>query len=86
MAKKQRRRVRDTWKEKSWYTIKTPVAFGDKEIGTTPARDPELVYGRTVEVTMRELTGDSNYNLKWMMLTETLQTPNLLDTKPLLTM
>lgn len=35
MAKKQRRRVRDTWKEKSWYTIKTPVAFGDKEIGTT---------------------------------------------------
>ena len=58
MAKKQRRRVRDTWKEKSWYTIKTPVAFGDKEIGTTPARDPELVYGRTVEVTMRELTGD----------------------------
>ena len=56
MAKKQRRRVRDTWKEKSWYTIKTPVAFGDKEIGTTPARDPELVYGRTVEVTMRELT------------------------------
>ena len=53
MAKKQRRRVRDTWKEKSWYTIKTPVAFGDKEIGTTPARDPELVYGRTVEVTPR---------------------------------
>ena len=55
MAKKQRRRVRDTWKEKSWYTIKTPVAFGDKEIGTTPARDPELVYGRTVEVTMRTI-------------------------------
>ena len=26
MAKaKSRRRVRDTWKEKSWYTIKTPV-------------------------------------------------------------
>lgn len=25
MAKaKARRRVRDTWKEKSWYTIKTP--------------------------------------------------------------
>ena len=28
MAKaKARRRVRDTWKEKSWYTIKTPVNF-----------------------------------------------------------
>jgi len=59
MAKaKSRRRVRDTWKEKSWYTIKTPVNFEDKEIGETPARDPELLIGRGVEVTMRELTGD----------------------------
>ena len=59
MAKaKQRRRVRDTWKEKSWYTIKTPVQFDDKEIGETPARDPDLLIGRGVEVTMRELTGD----------------------------
>ena len=59
MAKsKVRRRVRDTWKEKSWYTIKTPVNFEDKEIGETPAKDPELLIGRGVEVTMRELTGD----------------------------
>lgn len=58
MAKAKRRRVRDTWKEKAWYTIKTPVAFGDKEIGQTPARDPEFLKNRTVEVTMRELTGD----------------------------
>ena len=59
MAKaKARRRVRDTWKEKSWYTIKTPVNFEDKEIGETPARDPDLLIGRGVEVTMRELTGD----------------------------
>jgi len=59
MAKaKARRRVRDTWKEKSWYTIKTPVNFEDKEIGETPAKDPELLIGRGVEVTMRELTGD----------------------------
>lgn len=59
MAKaKARRRVRDTWKEKDWYTIKTPIAFEDKEIGETPARDPDLLIGRGVEVTMRELTGD----------------------------
>lgn len=59
MAKaKARRRVRDTWKEKSWYTIKTPVNFGDKEIGETPAKDADLLIGRGVEVTMRELTGD----------------------------
>jgi small subunit ribosomal protein S3Ae len=58
MAKAKRRHVRDTWKEKAWYTIKTPVAFGDKEIGETPSRDPDFLIGRTVEVTMRELTGD----------------------------
>ena len=59
MAKaKARRSVRVTWKEKSWYTIKTPVNFEDKEIGETPAKDPELLIGRGVEVTMRELTGD----------------------------
>ena len=55
---KARRRVRDTWKEKDWYTIKTPVAFEDKEIGETPARDPDYLIGRGVEVTMRDLTGD----------------------------
>ena len=59
MAKaKSRRRVRDTWKEKSWYTIKTPVNFEDKEIGETPAKDPNLLIGRGVEITMRELRGD----------------------------
>ena len=59
MAKaKARRRVRDTWKEKSWYTIKTPLMFEEKEIGETPAKDADLLIGRGVEVTMRELTGD----------------------------
>lgn len=54
----KRRRVRDTWKEKSWYNIKTPVVFGDKDIGETPSKDPNFLIGRRVDVTMRELTGD----------------------------
>jgi small subunit ribosomal protein S3Ae len=58
MAKARRRRVRDTWKEKKWYTIMTPTEFGDAEIGTTPARDPDMLVKRTVESSMRELTGD----------------------------
>ena len=58
MAKARRRRVRDTWKEKQWYTIMTPKDFGDQEIGTTPARDPELLVKRRVESSLRELTGD----------------------------
>ena len=58
MAKARRRRVRDTWKEKQWYKIMTPSEFGDAEIGTTPARDPEILVKRRVESSMRELTGD----------------------------
>jgi len=58
MAKARRRRVRDTWKEKNWYTVTAPQLFGEKEIGVTPARDPKLLSKRRVEATMRELTGD----------------------------
>ncbi|MDR0913240.1 MAG: 30S ribosomal protein S3ae [Methanobrevibacter sp.] len=58
MAKAKKRRVRDTWKEKEWFTIKTPVAFNDKVIGETPVKDPEFLIGRRVDVTMRELAGD----------------------------
>ena len=32
--------------------------FGKKKIGETPADDPEKVLGRTVEVSLQELTGD----------------------------
>ncbi len=58
MAKARRRRVRDTWKEKQWYKIMTPKDFGEAEIGTTPARDPDMLVKRRVESSMRELTGD----------------------------
>ncbi|WJI09129.1 30S ribosomal protein S3ae [Methanobacterium sp. CWC-01] len=58
MAKARRRRVRDTWKDKQWYKITTPKEFGESEIGTTPARDPNLLLSRKVEATMRELSGD----------------------------
>lgn len=58
MAKARRRRVRDTWKEKQWYKIMTPTEFGEAEIGTTPARDPNMLIRRRVESSLRELSGD----------------------------
>lgn len=58
MAKARRRRVRDTWKDKQWYKITTPQQFGEVEIGTTPARDPEMLMKRRVESSFRELSGD----------------------------
>ena len=58
MAKARHRRVKDTWKDKQWYKIVTPKEFGDADIGTTPARDSSMLLKRTVESSMRELSGD----------------------------
>lgn len=45
-------------KQKIWYSLIAPSMFGRKKIGETPADDPEKVLGRTVEVSLQELTGD----------------------------
>lgn len=86
MAKARRRRVRDTWKDKQWYKITTPKEFGESEIGTTPARDPNLLLRRKVEATMRELVGTSvsstsSYDFRYTMWLETLLIPGTWDTK-----
>ena len=52
------RKVRDKWKAKEWYKIHAPRMFNEAEIGETPSADPEFVIGRTVEVTVQDLTGD----------------------------
>ncbi len=53
-----RRRVRDTWREKVWYEILAPAEFDEASLGTSPAREPEMLEGRKIETTMRELSGD----------------------------
>ncbi|MCI5867381.1 MAG: 30S ribosomal protein S3ae [Methanosphaera sp.] len=55
---KARRRVRDTWKEKIWYDILAPEEFNEESLGTSPAREPEMLVGRKIETSMRELNGD----------------------------
>ena len=52
------RKVRDKWKAKEWYKIHAPRMFNEAEIGETPSADSEYVIGRTVEVTVQDLTGD----------------------------
>ncbi|RLI74916.1 30S ribosomal protein S3ae [Archaeoglobales archaeon] len=65
MARKKRRqaRVKDKWTMKKWFTLIAPEYFGMAEIGETPADDESKVIGRTVEITLAELTNDySNQN------------------------
>ena len=68
MAPKTRgtsRKVKDKWKAKEWYKLRAPRMFNETEIGETPSADPEFILGRTVEVTVQELTGDySKMNIK----------------------
>jgi len=51
-------RTRDKWREKIWYQIKSPEYFDAKDIGTTPAGNPDLLIGRTVQPTLYDLTGN----------------------------
>ena len=51
-------RTRDKWREKVWYQILAPDYFDNKEIGNTPAGDPDQLIGRTVQPTLYDLTGD----------------------------
>ncbi len=50
--------TKDKWKMKEWYIVYAPDFFGSKEIGLTPADDPEKVIGRVIETTLKDLTGD----------------------------
>lgn len=52
------RKVKDKWKAKEWYNIHAPRMFNEIVIGESPAADPELLLGRTAEVTVQDLTGD----------------------------
>ncbi|MDR3283081.1 MAG: 30S ribosomal protein S3ae [Candidatus Methanoplasma sp.] len=52
------RKVKDKWKAKEWYNVHAPRMFNETVIGETPASDPELLIGRTAEVTVQDLTGD----------------------------
>jgi len=57
-ASKGARKIKDKWKAKEWYNIHAPRMFNETVIGETPAADPELLYGRTAEITVQDLTGD----------------------------
>ena len=67
---RRRRRGPDSsvekWKNKEWLDIKTPEYLDDKVLGETPTSDVDDVLGRTVEISLMDLTGsfkDLNYHL-----------------------
>ena len=51
-----------SWKAKKVYTLLAPENFEHKEIGTTVADDPQKLIGRSVNVTVGELTKERSKN------------------------
>lgn len=54
----KRRRVRDKWRSKSWYTVLAPSYFGNVELGTAPSAEPEKLIGRVINSTLYDVTND----------------------------
>ncbi len=55
MAAKQK--TMDKWKKKKWFEILAPKSFDEKKIGETPAEKNTLLIGRTVVMSLDNLTG-----------------------------
>jgi len=53
-----KKRVRDKWRDKDWYTVVAPSYFGGTELGTVPSDDPSRLVGRVVDATLYDLTND----------------------------
>lgn len=55
---REAKKLKDKWKSKEWYSIVAPGLFNRAKIGETLADDPSKLIGRSVEVTLQDLTGD----------------------------
>jgi len=52
------KRVRDKWRGKAWYMVMSPPYFGNTELGSVPAENPESLIGRVVDSTLYDITND----------------------------
>jgi len=53
-----KKRVRDKWRSKDWFSIVAPQYFGSTELGSIPADEPSKLVGRVVDATLYDLTND----------------------------
>lgn len=58
MSSRKRKRLKDKWRAKSWYTVLAPSYFGNVELGAVPTAEPEKLVGRVIDSTLYEITND----------------------------
>jgi small subunit ribosomal protein S3Ae len=56
------RSVTKQQQDKRWYTVQAPEQFDRRELGETPADEPEQLLDRTIETTLADLTEDASEN------------------------
>lgn len=64
--KKRATDAADKWKNKIWLDIKTPEYIDEKILGTTPTSKEDSAIGRTIKISLMDLTNsfkDLNYQL-----------------------
>jgi len=54
----KKKRVKDKWRGKDWYTVMSPPYFGGVELGALPADDSSKIVGRIVDSTLYDITND----------------------------
>ena len=54
------RTVKDKWRSKHWFKVRAPGLFNHAEIGETMASEPEQIVGRTLELTLQEVSGGAD--------------------------
>jgi len=68
MAKKKKV---GSWKDKSAYDVIAPENFDSVSLGTTMASNPDMLKGRNVDISLKDLTGDrGKQHLKLVFIIE----------------
>ena len=49
------------WMIKKWFTVYAPALFNGIELGEVPANEPNALIGRTIEVTLFDITRDLSH-------------------------
>ena len=49
------------WMIKKWFTVYAPTLFNGLELGEVPANEPNALIGRTIEVTLFDITRDLSH-------------------------
>ncbi|MBN2042539.1 MAG: hypothetical protein JW754_01915 [Candidatus Aenigmarchaeota archaeon] len=65
------------WKGKDWFNIIAPENFAGIFLAQTPTTDPKNIMGRTIEVSVSEITGDRHRdNMKMKFVVERIEGKN----------